>query len=453
MRATLYTAAWVLPISAAPIRDGAVLVDAQGVIERVAPIQSVDVGDDVVRTDLGHAILLPGLVNVHTHPELSAMRGLLEDLPFHLWIPALRRARDGAALTDDERLAAAAWSCGEAIAAGVTTIGATEDSGAALEAMRLAGLRGTVYREVFGPDPAQAASALQQLRAKVEDMRRSATELVRVGISPHAPYTVSDELFSLCAAYALAESLPVSVHAAESEVEAQLVTEGAGPFAAGLRTRGIPTPRRGRSTIDLLERTRVLATRPLLIHCVNTDARDIATIADSGATIAHCPVANARLGHGIAPVPALLEAGVTVGLGSDSVASNNRIDMLEEARIAQLVQRSRLASAGALPPERLLRLLTIDGARALGVADRVGTLDAGRDADLCAVRIGAAHTFPVHDPAATLVLSARGSDVILTAVRGRVLYRDGVLFTVDLDDARPRLERAADRMRAARSSG
>ncbi|HEX6307214.1 MAG TPA: amidohydrolase family protein [Longimicrobiales bacterium] len=452
MRASLYTADWVLPVTAPPIPGGAVLVDERGLIRAVGRRAEIEGGGGAATLDLGAAILLPGLVNVHTHPELTAMRGLLEDLPFHQWIPALRRAKEGARLDDGDFAAAARWCCLESIAAGITTVGATEDSGAALDALREAGLRGIVFREVFGPAPARARSALQELSRSVGEMRRAATDLVRVGVSPHAPYTVSDELFRLVAAYATAEALPVAVHAAESEVETQLVREGAGPFAAGLRTRGIETVPRARSTIALLDETGILDTRPLLIHCVRVDADDVVRIADAGAAVAHCPVANARLGHGIAPVIELLEAGITVGIGSDSVASNNRIDLLEEARIAQLMQRARLSSAGALGADRLLRLITLDGARALGLDSRVGSLETGKEADLCAVRIDAPHTHPVTDPVATLLFSARGADVVLTMVHGRILYRDGVFHSLDPARVRDRVASVAARMRAARDT-
>jgi 5-methylthioadenosine/S-adenosylhomocysteine deaminase len=338
------------------------------------------------------------------------------------------------------------------MAAGVTTLAATEDSGASLDALREAGMRGVVYREVFGPAPDQAQGALQDLMLKVAGMRSSATDLVHVGVSPHAPYTVSDDLFRLVAAYAAAEGLRVAVHTAESEAETQLVTTGNGPFAAGLRTRGIETRPRASSAIALLEQTGILAAQPLLIHCVRVDSDDVRRIADAGAVVAHCPVANARLGHGIAPVVELAAAGVTIGIGSDSVASNNRIDLLEEARIAQLLQRARLRSAGALTAADLLRMLTIDGARALGLDTHTGSLEVGKDADLCAVRIDAPHTQPVHDPAATLLFSARGSDVTLTAVRGRVLYRDGRFLTLDPARLRERVVAGAERMRAARDS-
>lgn len=452
MRPALYAADWVLPVTRSAIRHGGVLVGAMGRIEAVGEAASMEVGDDVARIDLGQAILLPGLINVHSHPELAGMRGLLEDLPFHAWIPTLRRAKDGAALTRGDFAAAARWTCLEALAAGVTTLAATEDSGAALEALRETGMRGVVFREVFGPDPAQATTSLSRLREALAGMQPLATDLVRVGVSPHAPYTVSDELFRIAAALASAESLPVAVHVAESEAESQLVTAGAGPFAGGLRTRGIATPVRAESPIELLHRTGVLDTRPLLIHCVRTDGADIARIAASGAAVAHCPIANARLGNGIAPVVEMMEAGVTVGLGSDSVAANNRVDILEEARAAQLMQRARLHSAGALPPATLLRMATLEGARALGLEGRVGALEPGMDADLCAVRIGETHTWPVHEPEATLFLSARGSDVVLTMVRGVVLYRDGRHCTDVPDTLRHRLDAMAARMRQGRDA-
>ena len=451
MRATVYSAAWLLPVTRTPIRDGSVLVDERGIIRAVGARADVHAGDDVARVELGECVLLPGLINVHAHPELAAMRGLLEDLPFHEWIPTLRRVKDRANLEAADYDAAARWTCLEAIAAGITTLGATEDSGAALHALRETGMRGIVYREVFGPAPPTAGAALQALREKVDAMRAAASDLVHIGVSPHAPYTVSDELFRLVAAYAATESLPVAVHAAESEAEALLVSRGDGPFAAGLRTRGIATPPRARSTFALLDRTGILATQPLLIHCVRVDEQDIARLADTGARVAHCAVANGRLGHGIAPVIELLEAGVAIGLGTDSVAANNRIDILEEARVAQLAQRMRLGSAGALPPERLLRLATLDSARVLGLDHRVGSLEPGKDADLCAIRLAALHIVPVHDPVAALFFSARASDVVLTVVRGNVLYRDGAHLTlVDAGALRARIEHMAARLRAAR---
>jgi len=429
-RVTLYRAAWVLPVASEPLRDGAVLVDTGGRIAAVGPALALEAPADAEVVDLGEAALLPGLVNVHAHPELSVFRGALEDLRFRDWILRLVGTKRSV-LRDEDYDVAARWSLVECLRAGMTTVAATESSAASFGALREAGMRGIVYREVFGPDPDVAEESMADLQACVKRLRRDETELVRLGISPHAPYTVSDRLFTYAARYACAENLPMAIHAGESIPEHQLVTRGGGDFAPGLRARGIDTPPRGTSTVEMLDRLGVLNARPLLIHCVLAEYDDMVRMADHGCAVAHCPVANARLGHGIAPYADLREAGVRVGLGTDSVGSNNRQDLLEEARIASLLHRGRVAAWDVLPPADLLRLVTIDGAQALGLDDRIGTLEPGKDADLCAVRLDAAHVVPVHDPVAALFHAARGTDVILTAVRGEVLFSGGVVRTLD----------------------
>lgn len=473
MRRTRYRAQWVLPVSAPPIREGALLVDDDGRIAAVGPDQAVPRPEDAQQVDLGNAALLPGLVNVHAHPELSALRNLLEDLSFFDWINTLRRVKARAPLDDAALLTSALWQLAEAYAAGITTIAATEDSAATFDALLETGGRGVVYREVFGPDPAQCAAAMRGLRERVESMRARETGLVRVGISPHAPYTVSDDLFQATARLAASEALPVAVHIAESHAETDLVARGEGVFAQALRRRGIDTPARARSPVELLARTGILERQPLLIHAVRIDASDIRLIADAGAAIAHCPTANARLGHGVAPVLQLLEAGATVGLGTDSVASNNRLDLLEEGRTAQLMQRAAACSHDSLDAAALLRMATLDGARALGIEDECGSLEPGKSADLAAVSLARVHAQPAHDINAALVLAARGSDIVLTVVRGRVLYRScsgdahaagdengptGTLSsakpghtTIDVDAVRDRMERIAERVAAARA--
>ncbi len=445
---TLIAARWVLPVTSAPIPDGAVLIADDGTIADVGSAHALQ-ADGAKRIDLGDAALLPGLVNVHAHPELSVFRGLLDDLPFHEWIPTLMRCKQGANLTPEDYDVAARWTCVEALRTGQTTMAATEASGAAVAAFTDSGLRGRVYLETFGPSTAQVSAALADLRTRLDALAPLAGPRVSLGISPHAPYTVSDALYIAAAGLARVENLPLALHVAESEVETLLVREGLGAFAAGLRTRGIATPQRGHSTIELLDRLGVLDERALLIHCVQIDEEDIARIANRGCAIAHCPVANARLGHGVAPIIEARLAGVRVGLGTDSVASNNRLDLLEEARTAQIVQRARLRSSGALPGSELLRLVTIDGARALGLEQRIGSLERGKDADLCAVRLDAPHTVPAPDIENALFHEARGSDVVLTMVQGRVLF-DGQLHTLDQNDLADRVRGIAERLQCAR---
>ncbi|MHB0963648.1 MAG: amidohydrolase family protein [Gemmatimonadaceae bacterium] len=425
MARTRYHARWVLPIAGSPIDDGTVVVE-DDCIAWVGPRELAPVGgtDD----DLGHAVLLPGLVNAHTHLELTVMRGFLEDLAFFDWVRLLARARrhalDTAALLDSARLGVA-----EGLRAGITTFADTGDSAAAFDALRELGARGIAYREVFGPDPAQVEASMAGLRASVDAMRAHETPLVRVGVSPHAPYSVSDALFEAVAVYAADERLPMAVHIAEGEDESMLVERAQGPFADFLRSRGIDVEPRARSPITLLERCGVLAVRPLLIHAVRADAPDIATMARHRCPVAHCPASNAKLAHGIAPLLELLEAGLDVGLGSDSMASNNRMDIVGEGRLASLQQRLRTKRADVLPAAQVLELATRGGARALGLGDAVGVLKEGYQADLAAFDLhGLAG--PVHDIAAALV-HAGGSPARRTVVAGRVLVRDGVLLHDD----------------------
>jgi len=416
-----YRARWIVPISSPPVANGVVAVDG----ERIAYVGPADGGPQGDEQDLGAVVLLPGLVNAHCHLELTAMRGFLDDLDFRRWILRLTNARR-AVLDRDALLDSARYGLEEGVGFGITAYADTCASGVVLQAMREAGVRGVMYQEVFGPDPLQCAESIATLREQIAGLRYLETPLVRVGISPHAPYTVCDDLFRAAASLARELNLPMATHVAESEVEHQLVIDAAGVFADGLRRRGIAVARRADSPIQLLATLGVLDVRPLLIHCVRVDARDIGTIVASGSPVAHCPASNAKLGHGVAPLDEMLAAGVIVGLGSDSMASNNRMDILAEARMALLAQRARMRSPATPSAEDVLALATIGGARAIGIDAVAGTLEPGKSADLAAFTLNP-HG-PTHDPIAAAVFSIAGAQARFTAVAGRVLVRDGALL-------------------------
>ena len=436
-----YHARWVLPIASAPIEHGTVVED-DGRIAYVGPRSGAPHGDDV---ELGEVILLPGLVNAHCHLELTAMRGFLDGLDFREWIVRLTSARR-AVLTDEMMLDAARLGVEEGLRAGITTFADTGDSGTGFTAMLAAGVRGICFREAFGPAPAQCAESVQALREKVGQMRVSESPLVRVGVSPHAPYTVSDELFVATAALARELGAPLAIHIAESALESELVERAEGAFADALRSRGIPVAARASSPVALLERLGVLRERPLLIHCVRVNEDDIGRLARHDCAVAHCPASNARLGHGTAPLRALLDAGIRTGIGSDSVASNDRMDLLDEARLASLMSNARECRHDALPAAAAIELATLGGARALGLESEVGTLEPGKSADLAAFPI-AGHRRPVHDPAAALLYSISGAAASLVTVAGRVLARDGRVEGAD--PALPeRVQRSADLLSA-----
>src|SRR5215470_1151916 len=339
---TIYSARWVVPVSAAPIENGAVAVEGQR-IAGVGPSSEIVAQFPEFKVEsFGDAIILPGLVNLHTHLELTAMRSYLEneETDFFAWLRKLTRARMELMTADDIRVSAA-WGACEAVRAGVTSVGDASDSAMmSMMALRDVGLRGVVYQESFGPDARLANENFDKLKTKVQESRAIENDLVRVGVSPHAPYTVCGPQLELIADFARAEGLPLMMHAAESAAEDMFVREGCGAFAEGLARREIEWKAPGVSTIQYLKQVGVLDVQPLLAHCIRVDDRDIETLRDTGSTVAHCPKSNAKLGHGHAPFAKFVRAGIAVGLGSDSVASNNTCDILEEARFATLMARA-----------------------------------------------------------------------------------------------------------------
>jgi cytosine/adenosine deaminase-related metal-dependent hydrolase len=420
-----YHARWVLPITARPIEDGVVAVDGDR-IAWVGPRSDAPAGES---KELGEAVLLPGLVNAHTHLELTALRGFLENLDFARWITRLQGVKK--AVFDRERfLDAARFGVREGLTYGVTTYADTCDSGVVIDALHEAGVRGIMFQEVFGPDPASAAVSMTELEDKVLKLRTRQTALVRLGVSPHAPYTVSDALYRAVAEFAERNNLPIAVHIAEGQDEHQLVVSGTGMWADALKRRNLAVAPRARSCIDLLARTRVLERKPLLIHCVRVDDADIGLAATAGCGVAHCPVSNAKLGHGIAPLIAMQDAGLAVGLGSDSMASNNQMDMLAESRAAVLAQRASQGRHDVLNAGAALALATIGGARALGLEDHIGSLEPGKFADLAAFPLSTIRG-PVHDPAAALVFALPGTPASLVTVAGRELVLRSELVAPD----------------------
>lgn len=447
---TVYTAAWVLPITAAPIVDGAVIVDGEA-IAWVGPASALPaLGPDVRRVDLGASVLMPGLVNVHTHLELTALRGFLEGLAFGEWLSVLTRARRECFDTDSLFDASCA-GIDEGLRNGITTFADTTESGAPLAAMHARSVRGIGFLEVFGPDPAQCPASMNTLLHDAAALRARDTSLVQTGLSPHAPYTVSATLLRAVADAAQNGQWPVAIHVAESDDETRFVRDGEGHFADRLRARGIRVAPQARSPVALLEACGVLACRPLLIHAIRIDEDDIACIARTGATVAHCPISNLKLGHGIAPLERLRAAGIAVGLGTDSVASNDRMDLLGEARQATLLQSLRLGVPDALSAHDALALATIGGARALGLDARIGSLEVGKAADLSAFPVQQDEAQPMFDPAVTLVHVLAGAvPAELVVVAGRERVRAGQVLDADLA-RRTRLERLGERLRAWRA--
>jgi len=426
MMQAVYAARWVLPVDAPPIENGEVVVE-DGAIVAVRARRVPAAGC----RDFGEAVLLPGLVNAHSHLEYTALRGFLEDVPFFPWIRALTAAK--ASLTAQDWLWSARLGAMECAASGITTLGDNTDAGVTMRVLAESGQRGTVYQELFGIDDREPVGpVLDALHAKLAAHRQYASDRVRAGVSPHALYTIRSALFAAIHEYVAANSLPTSIHIAESPAESALTELGTGSFAEMYARRGITWQTPHLTPTQYAESMKTLGPETLAVHCVHQTASDIALLASAGAAIIHCPKSNAKLGAGIAPLSQWLKTdGLRVGLGTDSAVSNNALDLWEEMRFALLLQRAKLEDVEAVTAAQVLHLATLGGAEAMGLSSQTGSLTPGKHADLIAVRLDQPHAVPATDPYAALVYSARASDVVVTICGGGVIYDNGVWPTLD----------------------
>ncbi len=442
----LLTARWVLPITAPPIEDGAVLVQKDQILA-VGKRKELSAGKDAKCINLGDAILMPGLVNVHSHLELTVLRGTSRGQSFVPWLISLvARSR---CMTEEDFQVSATWGAVEALRAGVTCLADTTRTGASFHALHQAGLRGITYLEVFGMhgDPAAAVSPVL---ARLKNLKGSSTR-VSIGISPHSPYTASGPLFLVVDEMARQERIPVAVHLAEAPAESELMLSGTGE----IRSRFWPyldwpvhdwqPP--ATSPVKYLDRLGVLRPGTMAVHCVQVSDDDVAILAQRGVAVAHCPVSNAYLGNGVAPLKRFLSAGIPVGLGTDSAASNDTIDLLGEIKFGFLLQKAVHGCSEGLTPARMVYMATLGGAQVLGLSDLVGSLEPGKKADLTAVQLTQVHTTPCYDPYVTLVHSARADDVVLTMVDGKVLYHNGMVFSVPESGYRKKVEELSVRLK------
>jgi len=410
MPARRLSAEWVYPVTAQPITLGAVLVGEDGRILAVGRDAEVPRPPGVPAEHFPDAILMPGLVNAHTHLELTGLSGQVDEPRFDAWIRSVRSLKEMRSVEDFR--VAARKGVQQCFAAGVTTVAETGDSGSLVEALDELGGRGVVFQEVFGPHPDQCEDSIAALASRVALLETFASDHLRIGVSPHAPYTVSGSLYRAVAVLARNEGLAMAVHIAESQAESDLLATGTGPFQQAWRKRGIPLPEPlGDSPIAWLERHGILGPGLLCIHSIRVDETDIDLLARRECAVAHCPVSNRAHGHGDAPLRALLDAGIPVGLGTDSEISASP-DLLAEARLAR--------ELAGLSASEALQLATMGSAEAIGWGEAIGGLEAGRWADLVVRQFRGAVTA---DTVAEQLLDSTDEDVVLTTVAGVDRYR------------------------------
>jgi cytosine/adenosine deaminase-related metal-dependent hydrolase len=393
------SASWVLPLDGPPLENAFVRFEEGRIVE---------VGEGRAERHYEDAVIVPGFVNAHSHLEYAVYAGFGDGLDFGPWIWT-HTQRKGL-LSAAEMLAIARCGAAGSLRSGITTTADYSFSGDAAVAAEELGLRAIVYLEVFAREPEEAA---RQFDAKRGPLRES--ELVRIGVSPHAPYTCTVDVYEWC----LSLGVPVGTHLSESANENEWLEHGAGPF------HGMPVmiPPTGKRAVPTLEP--VLGPDLLCAHCVDLEPGELALLAERDVPVAHCPRSNALLGCGIAPLAGLRDAGVRVGLGTDSPASTPSFDVFDEMRTAVFFARARERRADALLAEDALRLATVDSAGALRMDGEVGTLTPGMRADLTVVSLAGSPYHPVEDPAAAVVFGGSPERVLETIVDGKTRYRTG----------------------------
>jgi 5-methylthioadenosine/S-adenosylhomocysteine deaminase len=447
----LLTARYVLPVAAPHIEYGAILVRDDKIVE-IGDIEHLrELHPDEPVKDFGLAALMPGFVDLHTHLEYSAMRGLVDDLPYSSWKHQLlqkERMFDEQDWEDSALLGAL-----EAVQSGITTIADVTETGASARAAHVAGLRGVIYREIATMEKSKVAGVMDRAESDINEWRKLVDpSLLTIGIAPHAPYSCHPELFHTVAEYA-ADGTPVSLHLAGSREEHEFVKYGSSMLATDVRNvfnadapLWLPT---GVSPVQYVLQWGILdAPNVVAVHCTQVDDHDIDVLAAHDIAVAHCPRCNAKLGMGIAPVPKFLQKGIRVGLGTDSPAASNSMDVFEEMRIGLLVQRAVLGEQRFMVARQYVKMATLDAARALGISDRVGSLGPGKQADIIAVDLSESHQVPTHHPYSTLVHTANQENVLWTMVAGRVVYESHTWPTLDHEAIHARAEQMRMKMRA-----
>lgn len=411
----LIEAKWIIPVEPANIvlENHAVAIDKGRIVAILQQSEGkIQFTPREVRQLHDH-VLIPGLINLHTHAAMTLLRGLADDMPLmewlqnHIW-PAEAKHVSPQFVHDGTFLA-----CAEMLRGGVTCFNDMYFyPRAAAKAAQTLGIRAVVGLIALDFPTAYAADADDYLAKglAVRDELRD-DPLLGFCLAPHAPYTVGDRTFAKVLTLAEQCDIPIHLHVHETRQE----------IDDSMRLFGV-------RPIERLHRLGVLGPGLIGVHAVHLEDREMALLAQHGCSIAHCPSSNLKLASGIAPIATLAGKGVNVGLGTDGAASNNRLDVLQEMRLASLLAKGSSGQADAVDAHQALRMATLNGARALGLEKEIGSIEAGKSADLCAIKIDDPVLTPCYDPASLLAYAAGREHVSDVWVAGKACVSNGTLL-------------------------
>ena len=420
-RVTLINAGHVVPVcpDRGALKDHTVVIADDLILELAPTAEVLRRWPGAQRIDLPGHVLLPGLVNAHTHSPMNLLRGYADDMELHVWLqehiwPAEARYVNPEFVQDGTRLAVA-----EMLRSGTTCFNDMYFfPGSTIEVCHQAGIRVSAGITIIE----MASSWATDVEAYIEKGLELSAQwhedpLVSFALAPHSPYTVSDDTMRRVADLSQNSGFPVHMHLLETEWE---IKHSFQQYDVHPITR--------------LQQHGLVNERLIAVHMVQLSAEDIGRVAESGASVVHCPQSNLKLASGFCPVAALMEAGVNVALGTDGAAANNNLDLLGEAQTAALLAKGVASDAKAVNAFQALEMATINGARALGLGDRLGSIEAGKQADLVALDLVQPETQPLHHVVSTLVYAASSRQVTDVWVAGRRLLKSGELTTIDMDE-------------------
>ncbi len=415
---TLIHAGWIVPVEPENIvlEKHAIAIHEGKILELLPSDQAAEKYDAETTHQLDNHLLIPGLINAHTHAAMNLFRGLSDDLPLMTWLndhiwPAEQEIMSDRFVRDGTRHAIA-----EMIRCGTTCFNDMyffPDQVA--HVATVAGIRAMVGMIVIDFPSAWAKDAAEYFHKgeEVHDTYRH-HPLINTCFAPHAPYTVNDESLQKIAVHAEELDVPITIHLHEiaHEVDESVKATGERP-------------------IKRLERLGLLSPRLIAVHMTQLNDADKELVKKYGVSIVHCPESNLKLASGFCPVHELEQSDINIALGTDGAASNNDLDMIGEMRTAALLAKGVSGNAEALPAFKALKMATLNGAQALGMDDQIGSLIAGKQADITAIRMGMIETQPIYDPISQLVYSANRDQVSDVWVAGKQLLKDGQLLTLD----------------------
>lgn len=423
---------WIVPVSPAGVLENHALAVRGGRIVEICPSAEVSSRFAARETvELPEHVLIPGLINLHTHAAMSLLRGYSDDVPLMQWLTAHIWPAEKKTVSVDFVRDGSLLACAEMLASGTTCFSDMYFfPGAAADAALDAGMRAAIGMMVmdfptsYASDAEDCLSKGLAVRDKYKDEER-----ISFTFAPHAPYTVSDDMLGRIAVLAEQLDVPVHIHLHETRQEIQDSLDQ-------YKVR----------PLERIAAAGLLSPKLIAVHAIHLLDAEIETLAKYGCHIAHCSAAALKLGSGLPAVKKWLDAGINFGLGTDGPASNNRLDLFSEMRLAALLAKGVSGDATALPAIKTLEAATLDGARALGLDAQIGSLEAGKWADMTAVYLGGLNTQPVFDPVSHLVYAAGREQVSHVWVGGDLKYADGRLFSFNLPDLKARIAYWRDKL-------